>query len=142
VTQGEHRQHDLLGGWTETVRPDECYTEALKIKGSRMSDYEEDHLIPLELGGSLSSPRNLWPEFDSGIIPNPKDSVEDVSVQPAKLGDPIVGDLGLAVPLAPGRAVEAESQRGRPRCTVMATTSTRIRAAMRCTSTPSLQVKS
>ena len=27
-----------------------------------MRDYEEDHLISLELGGSPSSPRNLWPE--------------------------------------------------------------------------------
>jgi hypothetical protein len=26
------------------------------------SDYEEDHLIPLELGGSPSSQLNLWPE--------------------------------------------------------------------------------
>ena len=27
-----------------------------------ISDYEEDHLIPLELGGSPTSPLNLWPE--------------------------------------------------------------------------------
>jgi hypothetical protein len=26
------------------------------------SRYEEDHLIPLELGGHPTSPRNLWPE--------------------------------------------------------------------------------
>src|SRR5437773_1158694 len=25
-------------------------------------DYEEDHLIPLELGGAPADPRNLWPE--------------------------------------------------------------------------------
>ena len=26
------------------------------------SDYEEDHLIPLELGGAPRNPKNLWPE--------------------------------------------------------------------------------
>jgi hypothetical protein len=28
----------------------------------RLSHYEEDHLIPLGLGGAPSDPRNLWPE--------------------------------------------------------------------------------
>ena len=27
-----------------------------------MSDYEEDHLVALELGGAISDPRNLRPE--------------------------------------------------------------------------------
>ncbi|WP_063895200.1 hypothetical protein [Streptomyces sp. Root369] len=27
-----------------------------------MSDYEEDHLVPLELGGAPRDPGNLWPE--------------------------------------------------------------------------------
>jgi hypothetical protein len=27
-----------------------------------MSDFEEDHLIPLALGGAPYDPRNLWPE--------------------------------------------------------------------------------
>jgi len=27
-----------------------------------MRDFEEDHLIPLEIGGSPHDPRNLWPE--------------------------------------------------------------------------------
>jgi hypothetical protein len=55
---------------TRTVRPPESYTEQLKIaqireygySDTRLSDYEEDHLIPLELGGDPTSPRNLWPE--------------------------------------------------------------------------------
>jgi hypothetical protein len=42
-----------------------------------ISSYEEDHLIPLELGGSPSSPQNLWPE--PGASPNPKDAVEDAA---------------------------------------------------------------
>lgn len=57
-------------GWTRTVRPPEATTERLKrvqirdygYRDHRLRDYEEDHLIPLELGGSPSSPRNLWPE--------------------------------------------------------------------------------
>lgn len=39
-----------------------------------ISTYEEDHLIPLELGGAPSDVRNLWPE--RGTSPNPKDRVE------------------------------------------------------------------
>lgn len=58
-------------GWTATVRPRESYTEALKrsqlrlygyYAGRKLGSYEEDHLIPLELGGSPTSARNLWPE--------------------------------------------------------------------------------
>jgi hypothetical protein len=39
------------------------------------SDYEYDHFVPLELGGAVNDPRNLWPE--PGASPNPKDAVED-----------------------------------------------------------------
>ena len=57
-------------GYTRTVRPPAAYTERLKRRQIRkygytdhwLSDYEEDHLIPLELGGSPTSPENLWPE--------------------------------------------------------------------------------
>jgi hypothetical protein len=52
------------------VRPPSDFTERLKASGIRaygysdtsLSDYEEDHLIPLELGGDGWSPSNLWPE--------------------------------------------------------------------------------
>jgi hypothetical protein len=52
------------------VRPPVQYTEELKRQqirtfgyhDRRLSHYEEDHLIPLGLGGALSDPRNLWPE--------------------------------------------------------------------------------
>ncbi len=43
----------------------------------RISSYEEDHLIPLELGGAPSDPRNLWPEY--GSSPNAKDRVENAA---------------------------------------------------------------
>ncbi len=57
-------------GWTTTVRPPVSYTDALKRSGitkygysdHNLRDYEEDHLVPLEVGGSPTSPLNLWPE--------------------------------------------------------------------------------
>ena len=71
VTQGNILSTICKRGWTATVRPSESYTEALKrtqlrlygdYAGSKLSSYEEDHLVPLELGGSPTSARNLWPE--------------------------------------------------------------------------------
>ena len=58
------------GGYTRSVRPPEQYTERLKREqvrqygytDYRLRDYEEDHLVSLELGGSPGSSRNLWPE--------------------------------------------------------------------------------
>lgn len=64
------------GGYTRSIRPDEAYTERLKREqirqygyvqqmgkdAYRLREYEEDHLISLELGGSPDSPQNLWPE--------------------------------------------------------------------------------
>jgi hypothetical protein len=42
------------------------------------ADYEEDHLIPLELGGAPRDPRNLWPEPHYGSkMAYTKDSVEN-----------------------------------------------------------------
>lgn len=71
-------------GWTKTVRPPTSVTDPLKRQqlaaygytGSPRG-YEEDHLIPLELGGAPSDPKNLWPE--RGASPNPKDDVEDAA---------------------------------------------------------------
>ena len=70
VTQANIRATICRRGWTRTVRPLERYTEWLKYqqireygyRDRRARDYEEDHLIPLELGGAPTSPRNLWPE--------------------------------------------------------------------------------
>jgi hypothetical protein len=56
-------------GWTRTIRPPVSYTNALKATGLRQyrlrgppSEFQEDHLISLELGGDPVDPRNLWPE--------------------------------------------------------------------------------
>lgn len=59
-----------MSGWTATIRPSSSYTSALKTRqlatygfsDNHLGDYEEDHLISLELGGSPRSPLNLWPE--------------------------------------------------------------------------------
>ena len=69
VTQANIRSTICKHGWTSTIRPPSSYTDALKRTQMRayretgsISDYQEDHLISLELGGSPTDPRNLWPE--------------------------------------------------------------------------------
>jgi hypothetical protein len=69
VTQENIRTTICRHGWTETIRPPTSYTDELKRRQMRqygetgsLSDYQEDHLISLELGGSPTDPRNLWPE--------------------------------------------------------------------------------
>jgi hypothetical protein len=69
VTQATIGSTICVHGWTRTVRPPVDYTNALKARQmpaygetGRMSDYQEDHLISLELGGNPTDPRNLWPE--------------------------------------------------------------------------------
>ncbi|OBS09684.1 hypothetical protein Thpro_022012 [Acidihalobacter prosperus] len=72
VTQANIHETICVRGYTRSIRPPERYTESLKRRQIREYDYpqdmnrlwffEEDHLISLELGGSPSSPRNLWPE--------------------------------------------------------------------------------
>jgi hypothetical protein len=69
VTQASINSTICVHGWTKTIRPPTSYTNALKRKqmreygvGGSLSDYQEDHLISLELGGHPTDPRNLWPE--------------------------------------------------------------------------------
>jgi len=69
VTQANINATICVQGWTKTIRPPTSYTNALKGKqmreygvGGSLSDYQEDHLISLELGGHPTDPRNLWPE--------------------------------------------------------------------------------
>jgi hypothetical protein len=69
VTQANIASTICRHGWTKTIRPPTSYTNALKRKqmreygvGGSLSDYQEDHLISLELGGHPTDPRNLWPE--------------------------------------------------------------------------------
>jgi hypothetical protein len=69
VTQATIDSTVCVAGWTKTVRPPVDYTNALKVKqmpeygeSGSLSDYQEDHLISLELGGNPTDPKNLWPE--------------------------------------------------------------------------------
>ncbi len=69
VTQGKINSTICVRGWTKTIRPPTSYTNDLKRRqmreyrvGGSLSDYQEDHLISLELGGHPTDPRNLWPE--------------------------------------------------------------------------------
>jgi hypothetical protein len=69
VTQATIGDTVCKSGWTRTVRPPTDYTTGLKRtqmkeygRTGSLSDYQEDHLISLELGGDPTDPRNLWPE--------------------------------------------------------------------------------
>ena len=83
VTEDNIQQTICVQGYTKTIRPPESYTTTLKrqqiaeygYSDTNLRDYEEDHLISLELGGSPTDPKNLWPE--PGASPNSKDKVED-----------------------------------------------------------------
>jgi hypothetical protein len=86
VTQSTIDSTICVSGWTATVRPPTSYTNALKKQGiadygysdTSMADYEEDHLIPLELGGAPRDPRNLWPEPHAGAKNSySKDAIEN-----------------------------------------------------------------
>jgi hypothetical protein len=56
--------------------------------GGSPSDYQEDHLISLELGGHPTDPRNLWPE------PYPRASEVD-SIENDLNGKVCAGELSL-----------------------------------------------
>src|SRR6266849_4687591 len=69
VRQSTIKKTICKSGWTKTIRPPVGYTNALKIQQMVLygemgspSEYEEDHFIPLELGGAPKNPKNLWPE--------------------------------------------------------------------------------
>lgn len=72
VTQATIGSTICVSGWTATIRPPSSYTTSLKERqlasgyafngDMSTADYEEDHLISLEIGGAPSSELNLWPE--------------------------------------------------------------------------------
>ena len=76
VTQATIGATICVRGWTATVRPPVSYTNALKTSGLVTYGYvnrdpasvEEDHLLPLEGGGSPTDPRNLWPQPRYGPV--------------------------------------------------------------------------
>ena len=70
VTQDTVQDTICRRGWTASVRPSSTYTTDVKKRqivlygyaDTKLGDYEEDHLIPLELGGAPRDEHNLWPE--------------------------------------------------------------------------------
>ncbi len=92
VTQANIHQTICVSGWTASVRQPTAYTNRLKTEGitqygyndPNVRDYEEDHFIPLELGGDPKDPNNLWPEpYDTKVNgqtmgAHQKDKVEDL----------------------------------------------------------------
>src|SRR5579863_273502 len=90
ITQQNIRETICNPRWsTKSIRPEESYTHRLKVEqiaeygysDSRLKDYEEDHFIPLELGGNPTDPKNLWPEPFETSVPDggahAKDKVEN-----------------------------------------------------------------
>jgi hypothetical protein len=88
VTQADIGRTICVSGWTATVRPSSSYTTALKERqlasgyayhgDTATGDYEEDHLISLELGGSPTAERNLWPEpYATSDGARTKDTIEN-----------------------------------------------------------------
>lgn len=65
-------------GWASSQRPPAAYTNALKLvqiaqygyADKNPRDYQEDHLVPLELGGAPRDPANLWPEPNKASLPD------------------------------------------------------------------------
>jgi len=70
VTQENIHTTICVSRYTTKIRLSTTYTNKIKkqqIKeygyaDTTLADYEEDHLIPLEIGGSPTDPENLWPE--------------------------------------------------------------------------------
>ena len=89
VTQSNIQSTICVIGYTKTIRPPSSFTTKLKIKqlstlpysafnDFKTADFEEDHLISLELGGSPDNPKNLWPEpYASATGARVKDKVEN-----------------------------------------------------------------
>ena len=69
VTQDNATLTVCVAGWTRTIRPTSSYTSKLKAQQigtlhlpGKARDYEEDHLVPLCVGGHPTDHRNLWPQ--------------------------------------------------------------------------------
>ena len=71
VTQENIHQTICIPGYTKTVRPSTSYTNSLKNQQLHSmynyadvnpSQYEEDHIVPLAVGGNPTAEANLWPQ--------------------------------------------------------------------------------
>jgi hypothetical protein len=77
VTQATINSTICVSGWTATIRPSIAFTNGLKNQQKPLygedsianRDLEEDHLVPLELGGNPHDANNLWPQPRETVSP-------------------------------------------------------------------------
>ena len=70
VTQANIQETVCKAGYSKSVRPPVGVTNRIKqermhaygLDGQPMQNYELDHLVSLEIGGTPANPANLWPE--------------------------------------------------------------------------------
>lgn len=126
VSQANLAETICKPGWASSVRPPSAYTSALKAAqlieygydDRTLSRYQEDHLVPLEVGGAPRDPRNLWPEPNDFALPDAtpggaaaKDGLEDYLNRQVCNGSIPLADAQL---LIAGNWIEAWSEAGRP----------------------------
>lgn len=109
VTQDNIGSTICVRGWTKTIRPTVLYTNRLKriqlaARGQAYVDprlFEEDHRVPLEVGGHPTDEGNLWPEvWESPWGAKVKDRLEN-AVHAAICSGKMTLAEGQAVFLAP-----------------------------------------
>lgn len=70
--------------WTDSIRPRSSYTNRIKFEQledkSVMRDYEEDHFIPLSIGGHPTDVGNLWPQSWYGSCGAKEKDKEEVRI--------------------------------------------------------------
>lgn len=85
LSERDFRERCHEKGWTREFRPPTSYTNAMKRNAMRQAGisydqrgaYEEDHLVPLCLGGAPYDARNLWLEPRGGFwTAEKKDALE------------------------------------------------------------------
>lgn len=112
ATQDSLDETVCKAGWAASIRPPSGYTSALKVaqileygyadKDPR--DYQEDHLVPLELGGAPRDKRNLWPEPNTitladgtSIGSKEKDDLEDYLHDQVCSGSMLLAEAQLSI---------------------------------------------
>ena len=70
VTQANIHETICVKGYTKTIRPPASYTSKLKReqigREGDMKEFEEDHLVPIGLGGNPTDVHNLWAQQRGG----------------------------------------------------------------------------
>jgi hypothetical protein len=105
VTQANIKQTICVANWAASVRPTPSYTSRLKTKQLKAahlapaSDYVEDHIVPLSVGGAPKDPLNLKPQLKAESLD--KDRIEALVRRRVCSG---------RISLADGRAVFIENR--------------------------------